>query len=269
VSSDGEPVGLMVPSVRTTEADGVVPVDVEVVVHPEHQVLFEPLVDAGLSAVLDLADGSDLVHRMDVWSLEPALRDVLVGRGFELRSRYVRLHLDLRGDETEPAPRDNVRVRVVEDEADRRTFHATLAAVFSDSDDGGAVDAYDVWSERMSSSAVHDPGQWWLLERLPNRDQRGEWEAVGLVQGSRQADDVGGGWIRNYGLVPAARGIGLGGYLLRWAVARFAARGCTSIGLGADLGNTTGALEVYARAGFRELYSAERYSALASAVRRS
>ena len=36
--------------------------------------------------------------------------------------------------------------------------------------------------------------------------------------------------------------------------------GRTGIGLGAVLGNTTVALDVYAKAGFRQLYSAERYS---------
>ena len=60
--------------------------------------------------------------------------------------------------------------------------------------------------------------------------------------------------------MPEARGSGLGGWLLRWAVARFAALGYTRVGLGADLANATAALAVYAKAGFRELYTAERFS---------
>lgn len=93
------------------------------------------------------------------------------------------MHRDLRDDEQEPAPREDVRVRVVDGEADRRTFHSTLVSVFSDSNDD-TIDPYELWSERMASSDVNDPTRWWLLER---RTAQG-WEAVGLVQGNRPAE---------------------------------------------------------------------------------
>ena len=257
LSRAGTPVAVMVPSVRTPDADGAVPFDLEVVVHPDHPGVHEGLVRAGLAAAREHAAEVDHEVRVDVWTLEPSLQETLAGLGFARSARHVRLHRDLAGDEQEPAPREDVRVRLVDGEDDRRTFHATLVSVFSDSGNT-TVDPYDLWSARMASSDVNDPAQWWLLERRT----AGEWLAVGLVQGNRKADEDGHAWIRNYGLTPGARGVGLGGYLLRWAIARFAAFGHRGVGLGADLDNTTAALDVYARAGFRQLYSAERFSLL-------
>lgn len=57
------------------------------------------------------------------------------------------------------------------------------------------------------------------------------------------------GWIRSVGVLPPARGRGLGGFLLPHAFAAFAARGRDTVGLGVGTENTTGAPRLYARHG--------------------
>ena len=57
------------------------------------------------------------------------------------------------------------------------------------------------------------------------------------------------GWIRSVGVVPAARGRGLGGFLLRHASGVFTARGRDTVGLGVDTANATGAPRLYERHG--------------------
>ncbi len=115
----------------------------------------------------------------------------------------------------------------------------------------------DEWAARMSSAEVNDPSQWWLLEV---RSDSGDWAVAGLLQGNRQDAELGGAWVKNFGLVPEFRGRGLGRYLLTWALATFQAAGYQRVGLGADLDNVTNALSVYEAAGFQRLYTASRFS---------
>jgi ribosomal protein S18 acetylase RimI-like enzyme len=59
------------------------------------------------------------------------------------------------------------------------------------------------------------------------------------------------GWVGVLGIRPAWRRRGLGLALLLHAFAEFRRRGCERVGLGVDAGSTTGALELYERAGMR------------------
>ena len=185
LTRDGVAAGVLVP-VRQSGSDRAGAVDLEIVAHPDHAALYAGLVDRAVAGLPPDARG-------DVWAMGPAEKEALRARGFRSTASHVRLHRDLAGDEQEPPARDAARVRLVEGEEDRRTFHATVVAVFSDGNES-AVDPYDVWSARMDSSEVHDPSQWWLLAQ---RTAAGTWQAVGLVQGNRQDAEAGGAWIKN------------------------------------------------------------------------
>ncbi|MGW2557740.1 GNAT family N-acetyltransferase [Streptomyces sp. NPDC001514] len=67
------------------------------------------------------------------------------------------------------------------------------------------------------------------------------------------------GWVRALGVLPSARGRGIGALLLRQAFAEFARRGRTTVGLAVDTGNTTGALRLYERSGMSLHYSADTW----------
>jgi ribosomal protein S18 acetylase RimI-like enzyme len=64
--------------------------------------------------------------------------------------------------------------------------------------------------------------------------------------------------------VRAARGRGLGGFLLRHAFAAFAARGRDTVGLAVDTWNATGAPKSYARHGMRVHYAVDTWETVRS-----
>lgn len=246
--ADGAPVGVMVPSRVGGERPRI---DLEVIVEPGSRELFETLV---VQAEQDWAH-EDSPPLLELWVMAGPGRDLLVRRGYQLTATHVRFNRDLTGAERPPAVRDGVRVRLA-DEHEWPLYHSTLQQVFSDSPET-VSEPYDEWAARMSSAEVNDPSQWWLLEV---RSDSGDWAVAGLLQGNRQDAELGGAWVKNFGLVPEFRGRGLGRYLLTWALATFQAAGYQRVGLGADLDNVTNALSVYEAAGFQRLYTASRFS---------
>lgn len=108
----------------------------------------------------------------------------------------------------------------------------------------------------------------WLKERLARTtsDPKGNFvvyvgqEAAGFLLSSDFRADVNGGWVDKLGVLEQHRGKGLGKLLLQWAVAHAANKGYTSLGLGADTGNDSGALELYFKMGFEVQLSWRLYS---------
>ena len=74
---------------------------------------------------------------------------------------------------------------------------------------------------------------------------------AGICQASGRFAEDGGGWIRNLGVVAAARGRGAALCLLEHALASYAADGRQWAGLGVDTKNVSGALRLYESAGMR------------------
>lgn len=252
----GRAVGLMLPTRRAPAADGDQVVDLEIIVHPDLQgVLFQELLEEAERYVGRLVESTGRPAVAEHWSVSDADSQVLERHGFRPTRTHVRYSRELQPLPAEPSAPEDVRVLLVETEEQRREFHATLVRGFAD-DTEARVDGYAEWAERMASSDVHDPSQWWLLQVR----HRGTWVTAGMLQGNRQDDENGGAWIKNYALLPAFRGRGLGRFLLEWALAEFARRGYRRVGLGADLENTTNALRVYDNAGFQRLYTAQRFS---------
>jgi ribosomal protein S18 acetylase RimI-like enzyme len=99
----------------------------------------------------------------------------------------------------------------------------------------------------------------WLAEKLaePQLDPTGSFvvrvqgEAAGLLISSDARADLKGGWIDKLGVLAQFRGLGLGKLLLQWGIAHAAEKGYKSVGLGADTGNESGALQLYENQGFK------------------
>ena len=99
----------------------------------------------------------------------------------------------------------------------------------------------------------------WLAEKVaePQLDPKGTFmamvngEPAGLLISSDGRSDVNGGWVDKLGVVEKFRGLGIGKLLLLWGIAHAAEKGYVSIGLGADTGNESGALQLYENQGFR------------------
>lgn len=99
----------------------------------------------------------------------------------------------------------------------------------------------------------------WLAEKVadPQLDNAGTFiakvkgEPAGLLISSDARSDVGGGWVDKLGVLEKFRGQGLGKLLLQWGISYAAEKGYKSVGLGADTGNESGALQLYENQGFR------------------
>lgn len=108
----------------------------------------------------------------------------------------------------------------------------------------------------------------WLKERLadPTADKEGSFvlsvlgEPAGFLLSNDARADIHGGWVDKLGVLDKFRGRGFGKLLLQWGTAHAAQKGYTSIALGADTGNDSGALELYFGLGFKEQLSWRAYS---------
>lgn len=104
------------------------------------------------------------------------------------------------------------------------------------------------WTEWISGAEDFRP-EWALLATLGGTD-------AGFVVADA------GGWITQLGVVPSARGHGIGAYLISEAVHRLRAGGETAITLNVSIGNPH-AIALYRRAGFTWAGRRARYESRA------
>ncbi|WP_415953169.1 GNAT family N-acetyltransferase [Streptomyces sp. KLOTTS4A1] len=166
---------------------------------------------------------------------------VLRARGWRTVRRYHVLERALSpAEDTMPEPLPGVCLRPCADEADRRTVHALLQESFAEHFDHQPR-TYEQWLHDIDADHA-DFSLIWIARE----------ESLGDVAAIRTRNDgIGTGWISNLGVLRAARGRGIAGYLLRYAFWYYAGLGRERIGLGVDTENSTGAPALYARHGMR------------------
>ncbi|GGV73441.1 GNAT family acetyltransferase [Streptomyces griseoloalbus] len=146
-----------------------------------------------------------------------------------------------------------VGVRDCAAEADRSRVHELYQASFADHFDFQPR-AYAPWLHDIDAEGLD-----WSLVWIVATDDLGD---VGFLLARDDREAM--GWIRSIGVLPAARGRGLGGFLLRHAFAAFAARGRDTVGLGVDTENTTGAPRLYDRHGMTVHYAVDTWETVVS-----
>ncbi|GAA2114300.1 GNAT family N-acetyltransferase [Kitasatospora saccharophila] len=161
--------------------------------------------------------------------------DALRARGWQ----HVRRHHALRREvsprtDPPPAPPAGVRLRDCAREADRRAAHRLVQQTFAAHYDFRARD-YPQWLRDIGAEDVD-----WSRVWIAALDGHGD--VAVLRTGLRPPATA---WAYNLGVLPAARGRGIGGYLLRHFFADAAARGLPTAALGVDTGNATGAMALY------------------------
>lgn len=128
-------------------------------------------------------------------------------------------------------------------EADPARFHAVYTAAFRERP-GFPAESLARWTEWVTGDEDFRP-EWTLLATLDGAD-------AGFVIG--EAD----GWIAKLGVLPAARGRGLGAYLMTEAIRRMRAGGETVITLNVNVNNPN-AIALYRRLGFTHTGRRARY----------
>lgn len=163
------------------------------------------------------------------------------GRGYNEVRRFWRMQIALDPANVPPAPvwPDGVVVKSVEGEVDERRVFATNDEAFRDHW-GYAGTAFEKWIERKKRHGF-DPGLWLMA-------LDGE-EVAAVVVGSIYPEQ--GGWVNNVAVRRPWRRKGLAQALLLESFRRFAERGQTTVSLGVDATNPTGATRLYEKAGMR------------------
>lgn len=146
-------------------------------------------------------------------------------------------------DAAPPAPEwpDGLSVRSCVRGQDERIIFDTLEEAFRDHW-GHPPRDYDEWYARNVESSSYDPSLWWLATTADG-------EPAGAIRCHVQPDGV--GFVNALGVRRPWRKYGLGRALLLQAFGEFYRRDATTVALGVDAQNSTGATRLYERAGMQ------------------
>ncbi|AZM51965.1 GNAT family N-acetyltransferase [Streptomyces sp. WAC 01529] len=163
----------------------------------------------------------------------------LSARGWRTVRRYhvMARHIAAASDPF-PEPPAGVTLRDCSAEEDRRRAHQLLQECFTEHFDFQPR-SYPQWLDDIDAERAD-----WSLIWIAHVD------GVGDAAVLRTHDDRPSmAWIGNLGVLPEARGRGIGSHLLRHAFGHYARSGRDRIGLGVDTDNSSGALALYERHG--------------------
>ena len=176
-------------------------------------------------------------------------RQVLLGRSFRQMAELLYLQADVRRT-LPPAQLPPGFDWVTYSRDAHPTFAGTIVRSYRDSLDcpglNGLRDIEDVIAGHQASGGEFDPSWWFVL-----RDERHEPVAVLLLARTLNHETA---ELVYLGLVPAARGRGLGDVVMRHALHTVGAGGVASLALAVDAGNAP-ALRLYHRSGLRRVGS--------------
>lgn len=238
LDSAGQPVGVLI-----VEVDRV---GRRVFIEPSAvpgQNLLPALIDFGLATAQRLIEGASGWHvETGAYEADEAYRAALQAAGFKVLRRFWRMQIDFTGPVPEPSPPAGVTATVASSEADRRILHSVTESAFADHF-GSVPSRYEEWLGWFLARRDAMP-QTWRLAWLDG-------EPVAAIACDASRADRGLGYIRNLGVLPAARRRGIAGWLLQCAFADAARQGFHGVSLGVDSENGSGAVDLYVRHGMQ------------------
>jgi len=157
--------------------------------------------------------------------------------GFDYVKSFYQFHIDLNPDLESPSWPAGVLMRTAIPEADDEAIYRAVQTAFERPEDQRPT--FEQWRAHMIRPELYDSGLWFLAVA-------GD-EIVGTSLGIKYETD---GWIRQLGVIPGWRGMGIALALLRHSFLAFRERGYDRVGLGMEARNEK-ALRLYKRAGMR------------------
>jgi mycothiol synthase len=182
-----------------------------------------------------------------IYQHETGMRGAYERAGLGVETMYWRLGLDLDPDADFSSPwPPGVELRRVDPQDDKvmRTALELVNETFRDHH--GHVDmSYDYFVQYWRDSEKYDPEAWWfgVVDGVP----------VGLLLGDDTRIGDGVGFVRTLGVRKEMRGRGIAKSLLLNAFDDYRRRGRSSVQLGVDAQNATGATRLYEGVGMRPL----------------
>ncbi len=223
-------------------------------VHPEltgrgaGTLLLALLEDRARETQREWPPGEDVVLEVAHLVGDAAAPDLFRTEGFERVRSFFRMAADLAVARPRPAWPPEVELRPLEIEHHGAELHAAETEAFA-REWGYVPLAYGAWLERaFPEERSFDPA---LIPAA--------WAGDEIVAFARNYPKRNGdwGWIGTLGVRPAWRRRGLGLALLHESFERFRAVGETTVALGVDVENPTGATRLYERAGMRVLWQGD------------
>ncbi len=164
---------------------------------------------------------------------------LLRAEGYTLVRHHWRMLMSLEQRIPEPRWPHGIIVRTAIRDQDERAVHAVLEDVWADVENHTPT-PFEEWCSLMVDTYRYDPALWWIAEDGA--------QIAGVALGVDFPDM---GWVRLLGVRRPWRRQGIALALLRQAFREFKQRGQRSVGLGVDADSTTGATELYRRAGMQ------------------
>ena len=222
-------------------------------VHPEltrrgvGSLLLQLLEDRALELRADWPDDERIVLQAAHLVGDEHAPALFRGRGYERARSFFRMVVDVTDAHPAPVWPTGVELRPLDLELHGRQLHAAQEEAFAH--EWGHVErVYDEWRERAFVLPRVDPS---LVPVVWAGD---EVVAFSLNYAKRNGD---WGWIGMLGVREGWRRRGLGLALLRESFRRFREAGETTVALGVDTENPTGATRLYERAGMAVLWQAD------------
>jgi len=200
------------------------------------------LIESTESRARDLA--AAVIHN-GVLAQDERGQELLAGCGYRAARRFVRMVIDLAEAPAASELPTGVSVRPFRPDEEAEAFHAAVNEAFAEHW-GHVPETFERWREVTMGSTRFDPGLWLVAEE--------DREIAGVARCTWKASDI--GWVNDLGVRPRSRGRGIGLGLLTRAFGEFHARGETTVGLGVDTANETGATRLYEAAGMRPTWEA-------------
>jgi len=173
---------------------------------------------------------------------------MLEARGYVAVRHFWHMEIELEGNEDGGSEPEGITIRQIVGEDDARSVHAVMTEAFA-GQWGIVPEPFEPWWQGFSTRSDFDPE----LILLAETDDGG---AVGALAGQK---GEGYGWVRELGVLPSGRGLGVGAALLRHSFAAFAERGYPKVLLNVDAANPTGATRLYRRVGMRQIRQFDCY----------
>lgn len=192
------------------------------------------------------------------WELRPGMniKDALLietysDLGFEFLRKYWSLSRELAPGEPQPTLPEGVEIRLVEDSPeDLATLHGLHQDSFSNHF-GFKPREREEWIRLEIERETREPaGNIFLLEAG---------KPVGFLLSANEMEHENGGYVDLLGVVHSAQGKGYGKLLLQWSIAYNSGLGRGKVDLNVDTGNTSAALHVYEKVGFKPVSAWQQF----------
>ena len=218
----------------------------DIYVLPEHDAWQDALSEA--ERIID-SRHSDWRAIFSVNGKDRKTKEVLERNGYSFLRKYWGMEAPFEFAPNLTIP-DEIELRKIDFEKELPIWHQAYQDAFSNHF-GFVPRSYEKWSELARAASSTDKEGTFLMFKGQT--------CIGFVESSTELEHENSGYINLIGVIKAEQGHGYGSILIEKAKAYAYAKGLRKIGLNVDTGNTSSALHLYEKHGFKANFSYEQF----------